>query len=576
VTDSLLKPRSHTLTDGANRAPARAMLRASGLCDEDFSKPLIGVANTWIEIGPCNYHLRELAVDVKAGIRAAGGTPLEFNTVSISDGITMGTEGMRASLVSREVIADSIELVARGNLFDALIVLVGCDKTIPGGVMALARLNIPGLILYGGSIAPGQFEGHSVTIQDVFEAVGMHARGGMTDARLKALEGAACPGAGACGGQFTANTMALVCEFLGIAPMGLSSVPATNAAKAGAGHRAGELVMDLLRRDVTPLKIITKTSIENAIAGVAATGGSTNAVLHLLAIANEAGISLSIDDFDRISSRTPILADLKPSGRFMATDLFAAGGTALIAKRMLDAKLLQGECITVTGRTLADEAAAAKEAPKQEVVHQLAAPLKPTGGLVILRGNLAPEGCVLKVAGNNVQTFRGPARVFDSEEAAFAAVEDASIKAGDVIVIRYEGPKGGPGMREMLAVTGALVGAGLGDSVALLTDGRFSGATHGIMAGHVAPEAANGGPIAAVADGDIIEFDVAKRTLSVALTDTEIQRRLSTWRAPAPRYTRGVMAKYALMVSSASQGAVTTPSLVSSRSISEVVHARTL
>ncbi len=576
MTDSLLKPRSHTLTDGANRAPARAMLRASGLCDEDFSKPLIGVANTWIEIGPCNYHLRELAVDVKAGIRAAGGTPLEFNTVSISDGITMGTEGMRASLVSREVIADSIELVARGNLFDALIVLVGCDKTIPGGVMALARLNIPGLILYGGSIAPGQFEGHSVTIQDVFEAVGMHARGGMTDARLKALEGAACPGAGACGGQFTANTMALVCEFLGIAPMGLSSVPATNAAKAGAGHRAGELVMDLLRRDVTPLKIITKTSIENAIAGVAATGGSTNAVLHLLAIANEAGISLSIDDFDRISSRTPILADLKPSGRFMATDLFAAGGTALIAKRMLDAKLLQGECITVTGRTLADEAAAAKEAPKQEVVHQLAAPLKPTGGLVILRGNLAPEGCVLKVAGNNVQTFRGPARVFDSEEAAFAAVEDASIKAGDVIVIRYEGPKGGPGMREMLAVTGALVGAGLGDSVALLTDGRFSGATHGIMAGHVAPEAANGGPIAAVADGDIIEFDVAKRTLSVALTDTEIQRRLSTWRAPAPRYTRGVMAKYALMVSSASQGAVTTPSLVSSRSISEVVHARTL
>jgi dihydroxy-acid dehydratase len=552
------------------------MLRASGLRDEDFSKPLIGVANTWIEIGPCNYHLRELAVDVKAGIRAAGGTPLEFNTVSISDGITMGTEGMRASLVSREVIADSIELVARGNLFDALIVLVGCDKTIPGGVMALARLNIPGLILYGGSIAPGQFEGHSVTIQDVFEAVGMHARGGMTDARLKALEGAACPGAGACGGQFTANTMALVCEFLGIAPMGLSSVPATNAAKASAGHRAGELVMDLLRRDVTPLKIITKTSIENAIAGVAATGGSTNAVLHLLAIANEAGISLSIDDFDRISSRTPILADLKPSGRFMATDLFAAGGTALIAKRMLDAKLLQGECITVTGHTLADEAAAAKEAPKQEVVHKLDAPLKPTGGLVILKGNLAPEGCVLKVAGNNVQTFRGPARVFDSEEAAFAGVEDASIKAGDVVVIRYEGPKGGPGMREMLAVTGALVGAGLGDSVALLTDGRFSGATHGIMAGHVAPEAANGGPIAAVADGDIIEFDVAKRTLSVVLTDAEIQCRLSTWRAPAPRYTRGVMAKYALMVSSASQGAVTTPSLVSSRSISEVVHARTL
>ncbi len=564
------------MTDGANRAPARAMLRACGLRDEDFRKPLVGVANTWIEIGPCNYHLRELAVEVKAGIRAAGGTPLEFNTVSISDGITMGTEGMRMSLVSREVIADSIELVSRGNLFDALIVLVGCDKTIPAGVMALARLNIPGLILYGGSIAPGHFEGHSVTIQDVFEAVGMHARGGMSDARLRELEGAACPGAGACGGQFTANTMALVCEFLGIAPMGLSSVPATNSAKGSAGHRAGELVMELLRREVTPSKIITKTSIENAIAGVAATGGSTNAVLHLLAIANEAGISLSIDDFDRISSRTPILADLKPAGRFVATDLFAAGGTALIAKRMLEAKLLQGQCITVTGRTLADEAAAAKEAPKQEVVRQLDAPLKPTGGLVILKGNLAPEGCVLKVAGNNVQTFRGPARVFDSEEAAFAGVEDSSIKPGDVVVIRYEGPKGGPGMREMLAVTGALVGAGLGDSVALLTDGRFSGATHGIMAGHVAPEAANGGPIAAVANGDIIEFDVAKRALSVALTDAQMQSRLSTWKAPAPRYRTGVMAKYALMVSSASQGAVTTPAFASNRSSSEVVHARTL
>jgi dihydroxy-acid dehydratase len=576
VKQPLLKPRSHTLTDGAHRAPARAMLRASGLRDEDFSKPLVGVANTWIEIGPCNYHLRELAEHVKAGIRAAGGAPLEFNTVSISDGITMGTEGMRTSLVSREVIADSIELVTRGTLFDALVVLVGCDKTIPGGVMALARLNIPGLILYGGSIAPGQFEGHSVTIQDVFEAVGMHARGTMTDARLTALEGAACPGAGACGGQFTANTMALVCEFLGIAPMALSSVPATNAAKANAGHRAGELVMDLLRRDVTPSKIITKTAIENAIAGVAATGGSTNAVLHLLAIANEANIPLSIDDFDRISSRVPILADLKPGGRFMATDLFAAGGTPLVAKRLLDAKLLQGECITVTGRTLAEEAAAAKEAPKQEVVRKLDAPLKPTGGLVILKGNLAPEGCVVKVAGYNLQTFRGPAKVFDSEEAAFAAVENAAIKPGDVVVIRYEGPKGGPGMREMLAVTAALVGAGLGDSVALLTDGRFSGATHGLMAGHVAPEAVNGGPIAAVAQGDIIEFDIPKRTLSVALTAAEIQRRLSTWQAPLPRYSSGVMAKYALMVSSASQGAVTTPSLVSSRSIPEVVHARTL
>jgi len=552
------------------------MLRACGLRDEDFAKPLVGVANTWIEIGPCNYHLRELAKDVKAGIRAAGGTPLEFNTISISDGITMGTEGMRTSLVSREVIADSIELVTRGNMFDALIVLVGCDKTIPGGIMAVVRLNIPALVLYGGSIAPGQFEGHAVTVQDVYEAIGTHARGGMSDARLSALEGAACPGAGACGGQFTANTMALVSEFLGIAPMGLSSVPATNAAKGKAGHRAGELVMELLRRNLTPSKIITKAAIENAIAGVAATGGSTNSVLHLLAIANEARIPLSIDDFDRISSRVPILADLKPGGRFVATDLFAAGGTALVAQRLLEAKLLHGECITVTGRTIAEEAAAAKETPKQEVVRKLDAPLKPTGALVILKGNLAPEGCVIKVAGHNFQTFRGPAKVFDNEEAAFAAVGDGTIKAGDVVVIRYEGPKGGPGMREMLAVTGALVGAGLGDSVALLTDGRFSGATHGLMAGHVAPEAVNGGPIAAVANGDIIEFDIPKRTLRVALTDAEIQRRLSTWRAPAPRFSTGVMAKYALMVSSASQGAVTTPSVVAGRSISEVVHARTL
>jgi len=533
------------------------MLRASGLSDDDFKKPLIGVANTWIEIGPCNYHLRELAQHVKDGIRAAGGTPLEFNTVSISDGITMGTEGMRTSLVSREVIADSIELVTRGNLFDALIVLVGCDKTIPGGVMALARLNIPGLILYGGSIAPGLFEGHAVTIQDVFEAVGMHGRGKMTDAQLRSLEGAACPGAGACGGQFTANTMALVCEFLGIAPMGLSSVPATNAAKANAGHRAGELVLDLLRRDVTPSIILTKTAIENAIAGVAATGGSTNAVLHLLAIANEAKISLSIDDFDRISSRVPILADLKPGGRFVATDLYAAGGTALIAKRMLEAGLLRGDAITVTGHTLAQEAAAAKETPSQQVVRKLDAPLKPTGGLVILKGNLAPEGCVVKVAGHNLQNFRGPARVFDNEEAAFAAVENGAIQAGHVVVIRYEGPKGGPGMREMLAVTAALVGAGLGDSVALLTDGRFSGATHGLMAGHVAPEAANGGPIAAIADGDIIVFDIPKRQLNAELTPAQFQQRLASWKSPTPRFSSGVMAKYALLVSSSSLGAVT-------------------
>jgi dihydroxy-acid dehydratase len=540
------------------------MLRVSGLRDDDFKKPLVAVANTWIEIGPCNYHLRELAQHVKEGIRAAGGTPLEFNTVSISDGITMGTEGMRTSLVSREVIADSIELVTRGNLFDALVVLVGCDKTIPGGVMALARLNIPGLILYGGSIAPGQFEGHSVTIQDVFEAVGKHACGGMTDAQLKTLEGAACPGAGACGGQFTANTMALVCEFLGIAPMGLSSIPATNAGKANAGHRAGELVLDLLRRDVTPSKIITKAAIENAIAGVAATGGSTNAVLHLLAIANEMKIALSIDDFDRISSRVPILADLKPGGRFVATDLYAAGGTALVAKRLVEAGLLRGDSITVTGRTIAQEAAAAKETLAQEVVRKLDAPLKPTGGLVILKGNLAPEGCVVKVAGHNLQNFRGPARVFDTEEAALAAVEKSTIKPGDVVVIRYEGPKGGPGMREMLAVTAALVGAGLGDSVALLTDGRFSGATHGLMAGHVAPEAANGGPIAALVDGDIIVFDIPNRQLNAELTGTEFQKRLAAWKPLAPRYSSGVMAKYAFLVSSSSLGAVTTvPATVS-------------
>jgi dihydroxy-acid dehydratase len=558
MTEKMPRPRSSALTDGANRAPARAMLRACGLRDDDFTKPLIGVANTWIEIGPCNYHLRQLAQHVKEGIRAAGGVPLEFNTVSISDGITMGTEGMCASLISREVITDSIELVTRGTLFDALIVLVGCDKTIPAGVMALARLNIPGLVLYGGSIAPGQFEGHSVTIQDVFEAVGSHARGTMTDAQLKALEAAACPGAGACGGQFTANTMALVCEFLGIAPMGLSSVPATNSAKANAGRRAGELVLDLLRRDLTPLKIITKTAIENAITGVAATGGSTNAVLHLLAIANEARIPLNIDDFDRISSKTPIIADLKPGGRFVAVDLYSAGGTALVAKRLLEANLLKGDAITVTGRTIAEEAASAKETPNQEVVRKLNAPLKPTGGLVILKGNLAPQGCVIKVAGHNLQNFRGPARVFDNEEAAFAAVEKGAIRAGDVVVIRYEGPKGGPGMREMLAVTAALVGAGLGDSVALLTDGRFSGATHGLMAGHVAPEAAHGGPIAAINDGDTIVFDIPNRKLNVELTDAEIQRRLSTWKPPAPRFTSGVMAKYALLVSSSSLGAVTT------------------
>jgi len=557
VSDPFPKLRSQALIGGANRAGARAMLRASGLKDDDFTKPLIGVANTWIEIGPCNYHLRELAEHVKAGIRKAGGTPLEFNTVSISDGITMGTEGMRASLISREVITDSIELVTRGNLFDALVVLVGCDKTIPAGVMSLARLNVPGLVLYGGSIAPGTFEGHDVTIQDVYEAIGSHSSGKMNDARLLALEKSACPGAGACGGQFTANTMAMVCEFLGIAPMTISSVPATNAGKAAAGERAGELVLDLLRKNITPAQIITKTAIENAIAAVAATGGSTNAVLHLLAIANEAKIPLSIDDFDRISAKTPIIADLKPAGRFVATDLFAAGGTALIAKRMIEAGLLKPEALTVTGRTIGQEAQSATETPKQEVVHSAKNPLKPTGGLVILKGNLAPEGCVIKVAGHDYQTFRGTARVFDGEEAAFAAVDKGQIKAGDVVVIRYEGPRGGPGMREMLAVTAALVGAGLGESVALLTDGRFSGATRGFMVGHVAPEAARGGPIAAIADGDTVVFDIPNRKLDVELSDEQIKQRLIKWKAPAPRFTSGVMAKYAFLVSSSSRGAVT-------------------
>ena len=576
MTQPLPKPRSSALTDGAHRAPARAMLRACGLGDADFAKPLVGVANTWIEIGPCNYHLRELAEHVKEGVRAAGGTPLEFNTVSISDAITMGTEGMRASLVSREVIADSIELVARGNLFDAIVILVGCDKTIPGGIMALARLNIPGLILYGGSIAPGQFEGHAVTIQDVFEAVGTHARGKMSDAQLKSLETAACPGAGACGGQFTANTMAMVSEFLGVAPMGLSSVPATNAGKAQAGKRAGELALDLLRNGVTPSKIITKAAIENAIAGVAASGGSTNAVLHLLAIAKEANLPLTIEEFDGISSRTPILVDLKPGGRFVATDLYEAGGTALVAKRMLEAGLVHGECLTVTQRTLAEEAATAKETAKQEVVRSTDSPLKATGGLVILKGNLAPEGCVVKVAGHNLQHFRGAARVFDSEEVAFAAIEENAIRAGDVVVIRYEGPKGGPGMREMLAVTAALVGAGLGDSVALVTDGRFSGATHGLMAGHVAPEAARGGPIAAIAEGDTIVFDLPARRLDIEISESALQKRLAAWMPPAPRFATGVMAKYALLVSSASLGAVTAVPNTAPGSSGVVAGARTL
>ena len=552
-----LKSRSAALTDGPSRAPARAMLKAVGFDDEDLKRPLIGVANTWIEIGPCNFHLRQLSEQVKKGIRAAGGTPMEFNTVSISDGITMGSEGMRASLVSREVIADSIELVARGNLFDALIVLVGCDKTIPGGVMALARLDLPSLILYGGSIAPGNWEGHDVTIQDVFEAVGAHAAGRITDGQLQTLENQACPGAGACGGQFTANTMATVCEFLGISPMGSASVPATDADKDGVAEQAGRLVMDVLQRGDRARSILTREAIENAIAAVAATGGSTNAVLHLLAIAHEADVTLELDDFDRINRRVPLLADLKPGGQFVATDLYRAGGITLVAKRLCDAGLLHADAKTVTGRSLGSEADQAQETTGQAVVRPLDHPIKPTGGLVVLRGNLAPDGAVVKVAGHTMIEHRGPARVFDGEEQAFAAVEQGKIRAGDVVVIRYEGPKGGPGMREMLGVTAAIVGAGLGDSVALLTDGRFSGATHGLMAGHVAPEAAQGGPIAAVRDGDVVRFDVEKRELQMEVSDEEIQARLAEWCPPAPRFENGVMAKYAKLVTSAAMGAVT-------------------
>ncbi len=533
------------------------MLKAVGFSDEDLAKPLIGIANTWTEIGPCNYHLRDLAAHVKAGVRAGGGTPLEFNTVSISDAITMGSEGMRTSLVSREVVADSIELVGRGNAFDGLVVLVGCDKTIPGGVMALVRLGVPGLVLYGGSIAPGRWRGQSVTIQDVFEGVGAVAAGRLSAADLRELEDVACPGAGACGGQFTANTMAAACELLGISPLGANLVPAADRAKAEVAARAGRLVMALVDRSLLPRQVLTRRAIENAIAGVAATGGSTNAVLHLLAIASEAGVPLSLEDFDAISRRVPLLADLKPGGRFVATDLHAAGGIRLVAHRLAALGLLHRDEITVTGRTIGEEAADAVEAPAQEVVRPADRPLKPTGGLVVLRGSLAPDGCVVKVAGHDQVQHRGPARVFEGEEAAFAAVQAGAIRAGDVVVIRNEGPAGGPGMREMLAVTAAIVGAGLGTSVALVTDGRFSGATRGLMAGHVAPEAARGGPIAAVGEGDIIVFDVPNRRLDVELPPSELASRLGTWSAPPPRYTRGVMAKYARLVGSASDGAIT-------------------
>jgi len=550
------KRRSAALTDGVDRAPARAMLKGIGLDDDALARPLVGIATTWIETMPCNWNQRELARHVRRGILEAGGTPMEFNTIAVSDGVSMGTEGMRASLVSREVIADSIELVARGHLLDGLVCLVGCDKTIPAAVMALARLDLPGLVLYNGSIAPGRFRGRDVTIQDVFEAVGAAAAGTMSNAEVHELEGVACPGAGACGGQFTANTMATVLEFLGISPAGLNDVPATDPAKTAAAYEAGRIAMRLVREDIRPSAIVTRDALENAVAAVAATGGSTNGVLHLLAIARELGIPLELDDFDRIAARTPVVADIKPGGRFVATDLHAAGGVALVARELLKAGLVHGDAPNVDGRDLAGVATAVVETPGQEVVVPIERPLKATGGLAILRGNLAPEGCVVKLAGHERLHHRGPARVFDSEEDCFAAVKAKSIRPGDVVVIRYEGPAGGPGMREMLHVTAALVGEGLGEEIALVTDGRFSGATHGLMVGHVAPEAARGGPIAALRDGDTVVLDVESRTLAVELSEDELAARLADTTPPAPRYETGVLARYARLVSSASEGAV--------------------
>jgi dihydroxy-acid dehydratase len=549
--------RSYTITQGRDRAPARSMLKAIGFTDEDLRKPIIGIANTWIETMPCNYNLRDLAGKVKEGIRAAGGTPMEFNTIAISDGITMGTEGMKASLVSRDLIADSIELVARGHMFDGIICLVACDKTIPAAAMALLRLNVPGLILYGGSIMPGKLNGIDLTIQDVFEAVGANAAGKISDAELLAIENAACPGAGACGGQYTANTMATVMEAIGLSPFGTASTPQVDPAKNDIARECGRWVMDVVKRDLKPRDICTRAAFENAIASVAASGGSTNSVLHLLAMAREAGVELQIEDFHTVSQRTPLLVDLKPAGKYVAADVHNAGGIPVISKRLVDGGYADGSCITVTGKTFAEEAAQAKETPGQDVIKPLDKPIKATGGLVILKGTLAPEGCVIKVTGIARKGQRGPARVFNNEEQAMAAVTKGEIKAGDVLVIRYEGPRGGPGMREMLGVTGAIMGAGLGDSVALLTDGRFSGATRGFMVGHVAPEAVAGGPIAAVQEGDIISIDIEKATIDLELSAEEIAKRLEGYQPPPPRYESGVFAKYCALVSSASEGAVT-------------------
>jgi dihydroxy-acid dehydratase len=552
-----MKLNSATILHGPQRAPARSMYKAIGLTDEDLSKPIIGIANTWTETMNCNYKLRDLAVYVKEGIRAAGGTPMEFNTIAISDGITMGTEGMKASLVSREVIADSIELMARGHMFDGIIAMVACDKTIPGAAMALLRLNIPGIVLYGGSILPGKYKGVDITIQEVFEAVGSHARGKITDQELLEIENHACPGAGACGGQFTANTMATVMELIGLSPMGTAAVPQVDVRKEGVAYRCGQLIMNCVRKEILPRDVATKTAFHNAIAGVAATGGSTNAVLHLLAMARECDVDLAIDDFQTISNRTPIYVDLKPSGKFVASDVDKAGGIGVIAKRLADGGYVDTSAVTCTGRTFGEEAAEAVETPGQEVIHQLDHPIKPVGGLGILRGSLAPEGCVIKLSGHKRTFHQGPARVFNREEDAMAAVTEGKIQPNDVVVIRYEGPRGGPGMREMLGVTGAIVGAGLSEHVALITDGRFSGATHGFMIAHVSPEAFNGGPIAAVNEGDIITVDVAAGTVNIELPAAEIEYRLENWEAPEGRYKTGVFAKYVKLVGSASEGAVT-------------------
>jgi dihydroxy-acid dehydratase len=554
-----LKHRSRALIEGPERAAARAYLHGIGYTAEDLAKPIVGVAHSWIETMPCNFNNRVLAAKVKEGIRAAGGTPMELNTIAISDGITMGTSGMRASLVSRELIADSIELVASAHRFDALVVISGCDKTIPGAVMALARLDIPGLMLYGGSIRPGHYKGEDVTIQQVFEAVGAYAAGKITEAELHELEQAASPGAGACGGQFTANTMAMAFEALGISPAGSSMVPAEDGRKLQVAVECGQLVMEVLRKGLLPSEVITKPALENAIAAVATSGGSTNGVLHLLAVAREMGVALAIDEFDGISDATPLLCDLQPGGKYVATDLYEAGGVPLVLRRLWEAGILRGEALTVTGRTIADHAQAAQETPGQRVVRPLSDPLKPTGGFAILRGNVAPDGCVVKLAGHERRHHVGPARVFDGEEAAMAAVLADEISAGDVVVIRGEGPAGGPGMREMLAVTAAIVGEGLGESVALLTDGRFSGATHGFMAAHVAPEAVRGGPIGALADGDEITVDVERRRIDVALTDAQIAERLSAYRQPprADEHIDVAVRKYARLVGSAAEGAVT-------------------